>query len=618
MFSTTPAYATTSHQIKINVFDSTSLTTIMEACDEIKADQQQNHIYTQESYENLMEKCEAGQETLDCLAQASDASECNDPDEEIGDIEDAIEELEIVPTDPDPSPPINRDIPTAPNTGTFTINIFGKTITIPTVPFVLLAIATIATITGVCLLIKYKRSNRNSNTSRNRNEKYGKESILYQSISTLSIVAVFGILVFTLAHTGAEPIVNTNDEPTSIATISNVIVNVDKKNENADPIEKTATITTIITTENEAGYTLSAKLNTDQDTYDALVAGITAELNMENLTTTAVRIYSSDDDTSPDTKNHTLAVNIPASTLVGTYGLTIVYETEDNEIPFAPSPFACVAGPNGIDHGRVGYMQNLNSTNTAGWAIGDYGTATDIRNKQDYVVCKLQDGHVWMLNNLKLGSTTGTTPLTPANTNIASNWTLPQVRGAQTPVAFDIPYAYDTAPSATNNIADDTFYGYYYNWCAATAGGTASGGSNTCPAYDERPAGNVEPDDATGDICPANWRLPIGGSTGEFAWLNAKMKNPSASSPSTIGESGYYENWQFTGPFRGVFSADVRHAGPAWLGQGSWGFWWSSSHAPGSSANALNLYVNSSSVAPGGHYFETRYRGFTVRCILKY
>ncbi|MCL1876735.1 fibrobacter succinogenes major paralogous domain-containing protein [Candidatus Saccharibacteria bacterium] len=625
LFLATPAHAaTTSHQIKINVFDSTSLTTIMEACDEIKQDQLQNHTYTNESYENLMEKCEAGQETLDCLETANDASECNDPDEEIGDIEDAINELETAP-DPDPDStnptPTDRNIPTAPNTG-ITFTIFGKTITIPTVPFVLLTIATVAAIIGACLVIKYKRTNRSSDantTTRDRSERCGKESILYQSISTLSVIAIFGILIFALASTNADPILNTNDEPTSIATISNVIINVDKKNETSDPIEKTATITTVVTTENATGYTMTAKLGNDSDTSNVISANIIIELNAEELTATATEIYSSDDDTSPDTENHHLVLNIPTTIPTGTYGFSIIYETEDNELPIVPSPLSCAPNGyyngstwipyNGIDHGHIGTMQSKTSSSFASWNIGDYATVSDIRNDQDYVICKLADGHVWMLNNLKLGSTTGTTLLTPANTNITSNWALPQlvVSGA----AFVTPYAYGPVPGATDNIADNTFYGYLYNWCAATAGGTASGGSNTCT----EPGAHTE--DATGDICPINWRLPTSEEeTSEFAWLNAKMDDPSASSPSI---SNYYQNWQFSGPFRGVRSGVYDPNFGRWDLQGATGagFWWSSS--PYSSGDfpyrAFGWSVGSSSASPSAAF---RVYGFAIRCILKY
>lgn len=79
-----------------------------------------------------------------------------------------------------------------------------------------------------------------------------------------------------------------------------------------------------------------------------------------------------------------------------------------------------------------------------------------------YQVAKLADDKCWMLDNLKLGSTTGVINLTSSDTNLTTktSFTLPQlvVAGSE---SSDIPYAYgpvtgDTGSGATN-------YGYLYN-----------------------------------------------------------------------------------------------------------------------------------------------------------
>jgi len=301
----------------------------------------------------------------------------------------------------------------------------------------------------------------------------------------------------------------------------------------------------------------------------------------------------------------TFGAKTDGSVRADTYRTTVLYTLTGINIP---SPFSCAPNGyyngstwtqyNGVDHGHIGIMQNVTSANTADWNIGDYATVTDIRNDQDYVICKLADENIWMLNNLKLGSTTEDTLLTPADTNITSNWNLPQLVTSGF-AGNDVPKAYGPIPGSTDNIADETFYGFLYNWCAATAGGTASGGSNTCTAY------SVMPDDATGDICPANWRLPTGGPTGEFAWLYAKMDNPSATSPSTDTVYIYGLNWRFTGPWRGVGAG--RHNGSSFYMQGGSSTWWSSSHYPG--------YSTSVYVFLDGYYH--RGFGFSVRCLVK-
>lgn len=175
-----------------------------------------------------------------------------------------------------------------------------------------------------------------------------------------------------------------------------------------------------------------------------------------------------------------------------------------------------------------------------------------------YDVAKLADGNCWMLTNLKLGSTSGPITLTPSDSNVASNFTLPQViatgwSNADTPVASG-PVPGDTGSGATN-------YGYLYNWSAATAGESRT----------TSPAGS---DNAPYSICPAGWRLPTGDPTGEFAWLNAKMNNPAAAYPSTAHGTDYYPNWHYSGPFRGSLSG---YWGGSFQQAGTFGYLWSAS-----------------------------------------
>ena len=196
-----------------------------------------------------------------------------------------------------------------------------------------------------------------------------------------------------------------------------------------------------------------------------------------------------------------------------------------------------------------------------------------------------------MLDNLKLGSTTGATTLTPSDTNITSNFTLPQVQIGGS-WSYDNPTVSGPVPGDTGSGAAN--YGYLYNWPAATAGETQA---------------SVTSGNAANSICAKGWRLPIGGDTGEFAMLNAKMNNPAATSPSTSSGTGYYQNWQYTGPFKGVF------AGYWWEGfggQGSYGNLWSAD--PDWSVDAFYAAFAAGGVYPGGS--SGRDSGFGVRCLL--
>ena len=118
--------------------------------------------------------------------------------------------------------------------------------------------------------------------------------------------------------------------------------------------------------------------------------------------------------------------------------------------------------------------------------------------------------------------------------------------------------------------------------------------------------------DAQYSICPKNWRLPVGGAydsgVGEFADLD-----------KAFGGNGMYQDsgpsiakWNYTGPFKGVFSG---YWYGSFLAQSSWGGMWSRSANPSYSNGAFFAFFNSSNVNPGGDD-GNRGSGFAVRCLL--
>jgi uncharacterized protein (TIGR02145 family) len=233
-------------------------------------------------------------------------------------------------------------------------------------------------------------------------------------------------------------------------------------------------------------------------------------------------------------------------------------------------------------------------------------TLSDTRGGS-YTVGKLADGNCWMLDNLKLGSTTGTMALTSNDTDLhtASNpnitnssgtlqFTLPQLITSGSS-SYDNPGAY--GPVTGDTSTGSTNYGYLYNWPAATAGESRTTMPNN--------SGN-----APNSICPAGWHMPTGGSAGEFAWLNAKMNNVAATSPSTNSGTGYYQNFQFNGPFRGVSSGYWFNS---FNGQGDSGNFWSSSTYPDNSSIAFRPYFGSSYVHVDD--YDSRVVGYSVRCL---
>jgi uncharacterized protein (TIGR02145 family) len=211
-----------------------------------------------------------------------------------------------------------------------------------------------------------------------------------------------------------------------------------------------------------------------------------------------------------------------------------------------------------------------------------------------------------MINNLKLGSTTGSVTLTNADTdlNTIASFTLPQLTTSGS-TDYDNPIAFGPVPNDTG--AGDTNYGYLYNWPAATAGESRT----TMPG--DGTNNNIAPN----SICPANWKLPrggdIGATTNDFDILNAKMAGYPDNQDSTYQSNyySYYANWQNSGPFQGVFSG---YWGGSFGGQGVSAYLWSSSADSGYSDSARYVFFDSSYVDPVNYF--NRYFGFGVRCLL--
>ncbi len=257
----------------------------------------------------------------------------------------------------------------------------------------------------------------------------------------------------------------------------------------------------------------------------------------------------------------------------------------------------------------------------------------DSRDNEAYWVAELCDGKIWMLDNLRLDLTKASPSysgsdaitLTTSNTNASEQAISCLTTGSYGGTACSSPYAtaavsnwtssYAYSAPKVNSTYKDTVapvtyglgsgkIGVYYNYCAASAGsycwgnGTSSSGS---PSSDPNTETNPTARDIEGDICPAGWRMPTGGSynttTGGGEYQNLYSKY-----------SSNVTNFRnaFSTPLSGVFNNGS--AG----NQGTDGDFWSSTWA--STISMYYLYVNSSSVSPSYSYY--RNSGASVRCIL--
>lgn len=368
----------------------------------------------------------------------------------------------------------------------------------------------------------------------------------------------------------------------------------------------TASTTTALTsgTANASGYTLTAALSeAEPGIAIKLKGGDVATSTTLNAGAPALTLKTTSSASSNDTTAVTLDFTIDGTVKPGKKDLKLAYVVTDNG----------ATGPS---------MQSFTASdcNALTTYTGNNEEAvielTDSRggSTQTYQVAKLEDGNCWMLTNLKLGSTTSSITLTPSNTNIASNLTLPPLSNAsftEEPDEATLNHLYDD-PIAYGPVSGDTGsgatnYGYLYNWSAATGG--------------ESRTSHTEADgDAPYSICPAGWRLPTASRiydddlgenvySGDFPDLDRAFGGTGGSASS--GEPNIAQ-WQYDGAFKGVFSGLWYGA---FVGQGEGGYFWSASARPDNAIDAFFAAFYAGGVSPAGDV--GRFAGFSVRCLLQ-
>ncbi len=231
----------------------------------------------------------------------------------------------------------------------------------------------------------------------------------------------------------------------------------------------------------------------------------------------------------------------------------------------------------------------------------------DSRDGTIYNIAKLADGNIWFLDNLRLDLTNNTvkTNLTPTTTNAtdtalnclkngncSSPYSLTAVSGTWgdntfTDARINTTYATTINSDSSKNYGDGShMYGVYYNFCAASAGSYCY-------------AGGASPDgvNASEDICPAGWHMPTADSWGVLRnTINSNTASNSASIQARLSLplSGYFNNGSANG-------------------QGSGGFWWSSTW--GASYDAMS-YFNATATLTKMDVIYRRYLGYSMRCLM--
>ena len=288
-----------------------------------------------------------------------------------------------------------------------------------------------------------------------------------------------------------------------------------------------------------------------------------------------------------DSKNVKFKIGAKASTSqpAGTYTNVINFYAVANPEP-EPAPGLCT------DTSTC--MQTMTSCPATAT------TVTDSRDGEQYLVQQLGDGNCWMLDNLRLDPTAVSLANLQGNTN-ASNQTLIYFKngGGSSPytnVGVNTTWASSSdnkynEPKVVTTYKDTTTTSYgagsgkigvYYNFCAASAGSYCYPSSSS--------TGN-----ATEDLCPAGWRMPTGGDSGEYKALYAAYNSDAASFLSAL-----------SAPLSGYFNDGSAR------GQGTDGLFWTSTR--NDDLSMYNLYAFSSDVYPT--LVDDRNDGISMTCLL--
>ncbi len=255
-----------------------------------------------------------------------------------------------------------------------------------------------------------------------------------------------------------------------------------------------------------------------------------------------------------------------------------------------------------------GDLQTWSGCNTM--TQGEMIALTDIRDSQTYAVAKLGDEKCWIVENLRLDP--GTATMTSQNTNNPTADFLDIVNesdvslSAKTLCATRGPACTDQVQYNANNLDDSltqtydsdgndvAWYGYgvYYNWYTATAGnGTFATMEQSGPNHDGV---------LSGDICPANWHLPTGGSNGEYDVLNRVINN--SSTTSDVVWRAYPNNFVWSGDYNNTIRNSSYSNGRMWTATTK------------DNDNAYRLGYAVGVMQASSRAYE-KWDGFAVRCV---
>lgn len=326
-----------------------------------------------------------------------------------------------------------------------------------------------------------------------------------------------------------------------------------------------------------------------------------------------------------DVTKFTVGVKPANNLIAGVYTNSLIFSaaTIDTDPATSFAQAFAAAGKTKVTVGSGQYykMQDMDSGICSAVTIGNTTTQTeplvDTRNNKIYNVAKLKsnpegtEGNCWMVENLRLGSAAQTTPLTPADSNVASNFTLPVMSITQPWTStYTTPMLYPSDDQNTDPTKGALgYYGYYYNFYAATAGTLTNTLANT-----------------TSDLCPKGWSLPPNyydyAPSGSAAVSSGYKKSFSAllyayGVITNVADSSTYNLNGFATisapPLQFVLNGRHDSSNSNVINRGINGYYWTSYSQ--TSDNASNLNFSSSNISPRGS--GNKANGFSIRCVAK-
>ena len=267
--------------------------------------------------------------------------------------------------------------------------------------------------------------------------------------------------------------------------------------------------------------------------------------------------------------------------------------------------------------------------------IGSSAIVLDLRDFTSYYVAKMKDGRCWLLDNLALDPTKAAVKakLSESNTNASAaaisnfinggnpngnaGWSSSPVAYEGSTSVYDQPRLYagnkNLVPQGTDQLASIVLAGgwkagVYYNYCAASIG-----------TYCYSNGGVDKPNtvyDIDYDICPAGWKMPTGGYSGEYHTLAGIIGDTNFANAASLYTEPVYTDFRtaFRLPFSGGY-----YYGSVQPQPGKNTMIWAATYAGNYYMYTLQA-SNASTYSADGvnpHYGDPASAGHPVRCIAK-